>query len=242
MSSLASSRVFFRKIKAFGVIVSSSTFALLLALLPNEYFRDRANYIVYAKDSLSIMGRYDGLALFTNEPLFLLLNSALSFFIDVELVPLFFVFFTAFTICYFVFLRSRNLLLTALALLALVLVPQSFHMLLVVLRQAFTAALLMWIVYYFWSTRFFLLLVFFLGFFHSSAFILFAFLSIDKIFSYFVSNDIVLRVCFSIFISALVSFLIMPLAQVLSLRQAVEYQNTIGSGGGGILLFILECS
>ncbi|MGI2180844.1 EpsG family protein [Shewanella oncorhynchi] len=222
-----------RKIKFLFFIFCSAILAFLLTLLPNEYFRDRESYIVYAKNSLNIMERYDGIALFTNEPLFLLLNSALAFFLDAEIVPLFFVFFIAFTVSYFIFIRSRNVLLTALGFMALALVPQSFHMLLVVLRQAFTAVLLMWVIYYFWQSRFFLLLAFLLGFIHSSAFIVFAFLSIDKVFSSLISKDILLRVVFFILISALVSFLIMPLAEVLALRQAAEYQDEVGGGGGG---------
>lgn len=222
-----------KKIKSSVFVFCSAIFAFLLTLLPNEYFRDRENYIVYAKNSLIIMERYDGIALFSNEPLFLLLNSALTFFFDSEVVPLFFVFFVAFTISYFIFIRSRNILLTALGFMALVLVPQSFHMLLVVLRQAFTAALFMWVAYYFWSSRFFLLLVFLLGFIHSSTFIVFAFLSIDKLFSLFISKVILLRVIILILVSAFVSFLIMPLAEALAFRQATEYQDAIGGGGGG---------
>ena len=233
MSAINLTDVSSKILKTFFFAFCSASFAFLLTLLPNEYFRDRDNYIIYAKDSLNIMERYDGIALFTNEPLFLLLNNALTFVFTAEVVPLFFVAFTAFTVSFFIFIRSRNLLLMALGFMALVLVPQSFHMLLVVLRQAFTATVLMWVIFYFWQSKWFLLLVFLLGFIHSSAFILFAFLSIDKLFSSIISKNIIHRVCFFIFISAVVSFLIMPLAEVLALRQATEYQDTVGGGGSG---------
>lgn len=233
MMAIDFTHISLRKIKVFIFVFCSATFAFLLTLLPNEYFRDRANYIIYAKDSLNIMERYDGIALFTNEPLFLLLNSALSYIFDAETVPLVYVFFIGFTVSFFVFIKSRNILLTVLGFMALILVPQSFHMLLVILRQAFSAALLVWIIYYFWQSRFFLLLVFCLGFIHSSSFIVFAFLSIDKIFSSFISKDIIRRVVFLILISAMISFLIMPMAEMLALRQSTEYQETVSGGGGG---------
>ena len=143
MSAINLTDVSSKILKTFFFAFCSASFAFLLTLLPNEYFRDRDNYIIYAKDSLNIMERYDGIALFTNEPLFLLLNNALTFVFTAEVVPLFFVAFTAFTVSFFIFIRSRNLLLMALGFMALVLVPQSFHMLLVVLRQAFTATVLM---------------------------------------------------------------------------------------------------
>ncbi|MFB2733544.1 EpsG family protein [Shewanella mangrovisoli] len=229
-----------RKLKILFFVFCSLLFAFLLTLLPNEYFRDRANYIIYAKDSLNIMERYDGIALITNEPLFLLLNNMLSFIFDAEMVPLFFVYFIGFSVSYFIFIRSRNILLTVLGFMALVLVPQSFHMLLVVLRQAFTATVLMWLIYYFWQSKYFLLLVFLLGFIHSSAFIVFAFLAIDKLFSLLISKNILHRVCFVILISSVVSFFIMPLAEVLALRQATQYQDEVNGGGGGNFILYMS--
>lgn len=231
-----------RKLKKLFFVFCSLLFAFLLTLLPNEYFRDRANYIIYAKDSLNIMERYDGIALITNEPLFLLLNNTLSFIFDAEMVPLFFVYFIGFSVSYFIFTRSRNVMLAVLGFMALVLVPQSFHMLLVVLRQAFTATVFMWLIYYFWQSKYFLLLVFLLGFIHSSAFIVFAFLTIDKLFSLLISKNILHRVCFVILISSVVSFFIMPFAEVLELRQATQYQDEVNGGGGGnfiLYMFVL---
>lgn len=240
MMSIQPTRISSRKLKTLFFVFCSALFAFLLTLSPNEYFRDRANYIIYAQDSLNIMERYDGIALFTNEPLFLLLNNALSFVFDVEVVPLVFVAFIGFTVSYFIFVRSRNVLLTALGLMALVLVPQSFHLLLVVLRQALVATLLMWVIYFFWRSKYFLLLVFLLGFIHSSAFIVFSFLAIDKLFSSTISKNILHRVCFFIVISAVVSFLIMPLAELLALRQSTEYQDAVSGGGGGNFILYMS--
>ncbi|WP_173497665.1 EpsG family protein [Shewanella sp. ISTPL2] len=233
-------RIPLTKLKVFVFFIFSAVFAFLLTLLPNELFRDRANYIIYAKDSLNIMERYDGIALFTNEPLFLLLNSALSFFFEPDVVPLFFVFFIAFTISFFIFFRSKNIFLVLLGFFALALVPQSFHMLLIVLRQAFAASLLMWFVFYFWKSKLFFPLVFCLGFIHSSTFIVLFFLILDKLFSITVTKNIFLRVSFIIFVSAFISFMILPIAEVLALRQASEYDEaTSGGGGGNFILYLI---
>lgn len=240
MMAINSSHVSTWKLKVSFFVFCSVIFAFLLTLMPNEYIRDRANYIIYAKESLNIIERYDGIALFTNEPLFLLLNNVFSFFFDAEIVPLIFVSFIGFTVSYFIFIRSKSVLLTALGFMALIFVPQSFHMLLVVLRQAFTATLLMWCIYYFWHSRCFLVLVFLLGFVHSSGFIVFAFLSIDKTFSSLISQSILLRVIFFILISAMISFMIIPLAEVLLLRQATEYQDAVSGGGGGNFILYMS--
>lgn len=232
--------VFFKKRKKIFIFIFSVIFALLLTLLPNEYFRDRTNYILYAKNALDIMSGYNDLSIYTNEPLFLLLNSFISLFVDNNNVPLFFVFFSSFTFSYFILIRSKSYLFSILGFLALIFVPQSFHMLLVTLRQAFTAALLMWIVYYFWSSRYFLFFVFCLGFIHSSGFIIFSFLFLDKVFSSFVSKDIFIRVIFLVIISVVISFLILPLANILELRQGNEYENVIlNVGGGNFVIYTL---
>ncbi|WP_318435735.1 EpsG family protein [Photobacterium leiognathi] len=229
-----------KKTRTIFILIVSIIFAFLLTLLPNEYFRDRVNYILYAKNALDIMSSYNDFSIYTNEPLFLLLNNFLSLFFDNDSVPLFFVFFSSFTFSYFILIRSKSYLFAILGFLALIFVPQSFHMLLVTLRQAFTAALLMWIVYYFWSSRFFLFLVFCLGFIHSSGFIIFAFLFLDKVFSSFVSKDIYIRVVFLVIISVFISFSILPLANILELRQSNEYKNVIiNVGGGNFIIYTL---
>jgi hypothetical protein len=213
-------------------------YGLLLALLPNELFRDRYNYIVYAIDSLKIMARYDGLAVLTNEPLFLLLNSFLSNFFKPEVVPLAFVFFTGFTVSFFILYKSRNALVCFLGFLALILIPQSFHMQLVVLRQSFAASVLMWAIFFLGNRKYFKLVIFSLGFIHSSMFIVFFFVVVDGFFKQLISEKIAYRSLFLFAVSILISLLILPIAQILALRQATEYSSTlIGVGGGNFLLF-----
>lgn len=61
----------------------------------------------------------------------------------------------------------------------------------------------------------------------------------DKAFSLIIGKNVLLRVCFFILISAVISFLIMPLAELLALRQAEEYQDVVnGAGGGNFILYL----
>ncbi|WP_050910877.1 EpsG family protein [Vibrio campbellii] len=219
-------------------LVISVLYGLLLTLLPNELFRDRQNYIVYAIDSMKIMDRYDGLAILTNEPLFLLLNSFLSNFFKPEAIPLVFVFFTGFTVSFFILYKGRNALVCFLGFLALLLIPQAFHMQLVVLRQSFAASVMMWAILFLGHKKYFKLIVFSLGFIHSSMFIVFFFIVVDGFFRQLVSEKIILRSLFLFIVSIVISLLILPVAQMLALRQATEYSSTLtGVGGGNFILF-----
>ncbi|MGL5344142.1 MAG: EpsG family protein [Plesiomonas sp.] len=227
------------KLKAFCFFIMSLFPAFFLISLPNDLFRDRDNYIIYARESARIIQGYDGIAVFTNEPLFLLLNRVLSIIFPPEIIPLIFVFFVFTTVSFFIFRQSSSMVFTVFGFLALILTPQSLHMLLVVLRQSFSAALLMWVVYFFWGSRLFWFFSFCLGFIHSSAFMIFSFLLIDNFFSRYVTEKIVFRVAFLIFISAIISFTIMPVAGWLELRQTIEYDGVIVSvGGGGFIVYI----
>lgn len=67
-------------------------YGVLLASFSNEYFRDRDSYVVYASSFNEILGRYDTVALFFNEPLFIFYNQVLSNFFSPDLVPRFGVF------------------------------------------------------------------------------------------------------------------------------------------------------
>lgn len=225
--------------KFITVILFSFLYGVILASLPHGAFRDRDSYLIYAIDSLDIISNYSGLSVITNEPLFLLLNGFLSFFISPDSILFLFVFFITFTVSFFVLIKSNNLILGALGLILLIVIPQAFHMQLVVLRQAISASLLMWFSYLFWNRRFFLLLVFGLGFIHSSMFMVFMFLVFDKFFSLFISNKIVFRAIIITFLSAAISFIILPAAELLSMRQAEEYSQVSASVSGGNFILYL---
>lgn len=62
-------------------------YGLLLASLPNELFRDRENYVVYASNFAIIFKQYNAITLLFNEPLFLLYNKVLSLFFPRKRYP-----------------------------------------------------------------------------------------------------------------------------------------------------------
>ncbi|WP_212568783.1 hypothetical protein, partial [Vibrio parahaemolyticus] len=108
----------------------------------------------------------------------------------------------------------------------------------VVLRQAFAASMMMWAILFLGHKRYFKLIIFLLGFIHSSMFIVFFFVVADSFFKQLVSEEIILRSLFLFTISIGISLLILPVAQLLALRQATEYSSTItGVGGGNFVLF-----
>ena len=74
--------------------------------IPNEYLRDRGNYIVYAKEIDYFLTRYDGIDVFFNEPIFLYLNKFLSNYFYYDNIPIFFVFFNT---CIMVFLLLKSM-------------------------------------------------------------------------------------------------------------------------------------
>lgn len=84
-------------------------YAGVLASLPLEAFKDRANYLVYAEYSWDILQRYWSQGFLTtifNEPFWLLLNSAFSTFLMPDiLLRLIIIFFPAFVVAYYVLLH-----------------------------------------------------------------------------------------------------------------------------------------
>lgn len=78
-------------------------YATMLCFFPMEGVMDRANYLEMAQVSPLIMARHFGqgiLSLFTNEPVWLAVNSALGLFLAPEIVVRIIIFFSAFTTAY----------------------------------------------------------------------------------------------------------------------------------------------
>ncbi|HDZ33951.1 MAG TPA: hypothetical protein ENH67_13930 [Pseudoalteromonas sp.] len=212
-------------------------YGLLLASLPNELFRDRDNYIVYARNFDIIAGQYSALTFFFNEPLFLFYNKLLSFLFAPELVPRVSVFFISSTAAYFILKYARNLLMIVIGFSLLFFVSYTFHLQLVVLRQGVATILFLWIVYFFWGQKSFFPLCFLLLFFHISFAIVFFVLFYEHVLNYFIKN-IKLRLLFFSSTLFAVSFLMLTIAALLGVRQATSshlMNNT--NGGGGFVLF-----
>lgn len=212
-------------------------YGVILANLPNNYFKDRDNYIAYAKNVDVMLSRFDGIAFFFNEPLFGFYNKFLSNFVDPNLVPKLGVFFISATIAFFIMRYSKNWLAAVIGFILLFFVSFTFHLQLVVLRQGIATALLMWATHFFRQTWRFYFCAFLLSFFHISFIFVFFFLLLDRIVGEFFKN-VKFRV-FVIFCSMLlVSFTALKIASAIGVRQAAS-DNLINnqSGGGGFLLF-----
>ena len=131
----------------------SLIYAYAMSNLPNEIFRDRYNYIIYAINSENILDNYVGLSLFTNEPFFLLFNKFLGFMVEPEIVPKVFVFFICFSLSFFIFYKCKNILIGLMGFIALLCAPQVFHLELVILRQGAAACILLLVTYFFWNSK-----------------------------------------------------------------------------------------
>ena len=212
-------------------------YGLLLASLPNELFRDRENYVVYASNFAIIFKQYNAITLLFNEPLFLLYNKVLSLFFSPETVPRVSVFFISFSIAYFILKNARNYLLVVLGFSLLFFVSFTFHLQLVVLRQGVATVLLLWIVHLYWGKKPFFPLCFLLLFFHISFAIVFFVLFYEHVLTTFIKN-VKLRLLFLSLTLFALSFFMLALASSLGVRQAgASHLVNNTNGGGGVVLF-----
>jgi hypothetical protein len=89
----------------FSLLIISTFYAIFLSGLPVDGFLDRDYYLIYAEDSLDIFQSNidQGLGLtLANEPLWLLINISLSFFLDPEDLVRAVVFFSSFIVSFLV--------------------------------------------------------------------------------------------------------------------------------------------
>ncbi len=153
-------------------------FSILLSFLyvytyfsiPNRILKDRANYIIYANDPDFFLNNYDGIALFFNEPIFLLLNKFYTLYFSPDVVPLIFVLLNTSALMFFLIKESKNLSLFFLGLIFVIVCPYLFQSQLTALRQ--TLAISIFLISFFCfkdNKKIFLSLIFF------SLFLLFSF-------------------------------------------------------------------
>ena len=89
----------------------SLSYAISLALLPVDVFKDRINYFVYAESSLDILYRFmkmGWLSLLSNEPIWLLINTGLAFFFEPDFIIRLLVFFSALFIARIILLHHSK--------------------------------------------------------------------------------------------------------------------------------------
>ena len=110
-------------------------YALVLASLPVDVFKDRGNYLIYASHSGIIFERYlaqGWLSAFSNEPVWLWLNTLLAMFWSPEMVVRILIFFPAFAVALVVLRHDSRQFLW---LLLILLMPQVIKNHIIHLRQ-----------------------------------------------------------------------------------------------------------
>jgi hypothetical protein len=122
-------------------------YALVLASLPVDVFKDRSNYLIYASHSEIIFERYlaqGWLSAFSNEPVWLWLNTLLALFWSPERVVRILIFFPAFAVALVVLRHDSRQFLW---LLLILLMPQVIKNHIIHLRQgvAISVFMLGWI-------------------------------------------------------------------------------------------------
>jgi hypothetical protein len=212
-------------------------YGLILSSWSNEYFRDRANYIVYADNFQELASRFEGVSFFFNEPIFLSYNYLLSFFFTSEQIPQVGVFFIASTLAFFVLKYAHSYMMVFVGFAFLFFISYTFHLQLVVLRQGIATAFFLWGVFFLYEKKYFPIFVFSLSFLHSSFFIVSFILFYEKILGVFIKNFGVRLIVFCSSLFTL-SFILLKVASSLGVRQAESaHLLNNSSGGGGFVLF-----
>ncbi|NCI79688.1 EpsG family protein [Acinetobacter kanungonis] len=210
-----------------------------LSLLPNELFRDRENYLVYASTSESIISTYPGIILFFNEPFFLYFNFFLNNYIDFQLIPHLFVYIITTVYFYVIAVESKNPLTFILGLLLSVTIPYILQNELVALRQGLATAFFIIAFFYLKDEKKVILTLFICSLFHSIFFIFLFFYFLNFIFLKNVSLNKKAIINFIwMFVFSLIAILV---AKFFGLRQGDEYTGSsqIGGSGGAFVVFLL---
>lgn len=174
----------------------SLIYAFTLCNLPLDVFKDREYYLIYASNSDLILNRFYSrglLTIFSNEPLWLLINSILSIILDSNNVVRLIIFSSSFSISYyFIKMDRRNAVWLCLFLLS----PQVIKNHIIHLRQGL--ALAFFLIGYNMKSKFFKNLFFLLSpLIHSSFFFVLFILMISNISKIF-EREIVIRTIFTL--------------------------------------------
>lgn len=226
-------------LKKLQFFLYSFLYGFVLAQIPNENYFDFQNYINYADNSLGILGLkfLEGpFSVISNEPIWLLINSALSQFLVSEIVIKVIIFFSATTISWVLLVNNpKNVFWIFLFLLF----PQVLKNNLIHLRQGL--AISIFFIGWFSKNRtqkgVFLLLS---PFIHSSFFFILIFLFLTWIFlKVRLANNI--RVILYFIVTIIFALSLESLTMFLGARQSEKFlsQSITGSGFGFIIWFLI---
>lgn len=220
----------------FGFIVSIYI-SIFLCFMPNEWFRDRDNYLIYAGSSDRIYESYIGYSIYFNEPIFLKLNQILSSIFQYDSIPHIFVFFISFTFFFNLIKCSKTSIMFLLGVILMLTIPYVIQSQLVALRQGIATALFMWGFLNIKNEKNLLLLILFCGFVHSIFFLIFVFYYLN--FIAFKEVKLEKKMIFNLLGMIVFSVFSIAIAKFFGLRQGDEYTESFSRGGGGAFIIFL---
>lgn len=206
--------------KSFFILVLSLIYGVTLSQIPSSEFKDYDNYLIYAESSFLLLANYlqqgFGPALF-NEPIWLLINSALGLFADPNTVVRLIIFISAFLTAWLVLSNNPKYVFPLLIILFL---PNY----LIHLRQGLAIAvfLLGWYSVGFYKKWFWLVLA---PFIHSSFFFILSLLILNKLMQNFRSS-VDIRFFGFLSVGLVIGLGLEWMASVLGARQAYVYRFT----------------
>lgn len=215
-----------------AVFVLAVLYAGLLASTPIEGIADRQNYVEIAGASPVIFLRFVAngyLAIFTNEPVWLGLNSFLNLFFDAETIVRIFIFVPAFIVSYKVLLYKPNHFFL---LILILLAPQIIKNFVIHLRQGVAIAFFIW--GWFAQSRYTRIgCIALTPFIHSSFFFVIVLLITTQILQK-IRFGADLRLIIYLSLGLVIGLIIGGLSQALGARQASNDTMLTDSGASGI--------
>lgn len=219
-------------LKGYLFFIFSLFYLYILLQIPNDLLWDRDNYLIYANNSSDIISTFDDfLDYISGDYLFLLINSFFSNFFSDYIVINILVSFVILSYLFFLYLKSKNLLLLCIGVISSVVILPIFHFQLVTIRQAIATVLFIYGIIFLKEKNNLLLLLLICSLIHSVYYLIFIFFVIN-FFVFFKSNFYIRY--FLVFLSALLlSLIYLGLGQLLGFRQAESYSSYDGGVGGG---------
>lgn len=219
------------------VAIIGTLYIIFLSNMPNEWFRDRDNYLIFANYSESIIDLYGSkFILIANEPLFLYLNIWLTKVFESDFIPNLFVYFITSVFVFFIGYNAKNAIGFIFGLTLCIVIPYVLQAELVALRQGLATALFIPFFFLVKDDKKILVVLLLCAFFHSIFFLffLFYFLNFFTLRRFSINKKLFITFVFMI----ILSFIGIVAAKFLGLRQGSEYMEVeLKVGGGAFILF-----
>ncbi|TCM63249.1 EpsG-like putative glucosyltransferase [Acinetobacter calcoaceticus] len=206
--------------------------------LPNEWFRDRNYYVIYANEAERIIENSSSiLGLLLNEPIFLRVAQFFGNYISAELFPVVMSGFVAAVYTFSLIKYSRTFIMFTLGLLSLVFISYLQTAQVMVLRQGVATAIFLLIFLSSASDKRKIIFCALLSLFHSVFFIVTA---VYAAYMFFLREKDTKLMLVIVAIAGAVLFLLSSfLLTYLGFRQADLYANTTENSGGGAFILSL---